>query len=93
MKNTVLKLEHMEPENNWIDLIKWISAWVSGTFATVWGVNTFINKYFDWKKNQQQQFIEQVIDRKVGPELTDIKESIEELKKMFWDLKKEVINK
>lgn len=76
--------------SNWIDLFKWVSAWVSGAVATVWGVNNFISKYFEWKKSQQQNFIEEVIHNKVSPEISELRDSIDQLKEAIWELKNKI---
>jgi len=94
METTTLKLERMEPEQTtyWVDLVKWVSAWVSAAIATVVTFNQFVNRYFDWKKNQQQQFIEQIIDNKVSPEISELRDSIDQLKEAIWELKNKIKN-
>lgn len=77
-------------QNNWIDLIKWVSAWVSGTIATVWGFNRFINEYFEYKKAQQRKFVEDIIESRVNPEITELRESIDQLKEAIWELKNKI---
>lgn len=82
----------MEPEqsNYWVDLAKWVIAWVTGALGTAWTCNTAIHKYFEWKKNQQQQFIEEVIDKKMAPTMERIESSVDELKEEFWKIKLEI---
>ncbi|WP_256013100.1 hypothetical protein [Desertivirga xinjiangensis] len=73
--------------NDWIEFIKWGIAWVSGSFATMFSFNKFIDRYFDYKLKQQAKFIEDVVERKVSPEISELKNAIDELREAIWALK------
>jgi hypothetical protein len=85
------------PEPDWIGLLKWISACISGVFGFGWGVD----QYFKYLKQQKieanrlariekEEFIKSVVNESVTMAIADIRDDIKDLKDEQKGIRKQI---